>query len=61
VVEPNRDSTQSKEDGHPVANDHCPGMIDLEPLTAMQFDREYAEWLARVQRLEFLIKVVGCH
>jgi hypothetical protein len=61
MVEYDRHPARPEEDRHPVAEDQRPWMVDLEPRTAPQHDREGAERRALLERSEGLVEMIRSH
>src|SRR5207245_1182318 len=61
VIKPDRDAPRSNEHGNAVAVDRGARMIDLEALTAVQFNCEDAKRRSRQHRFQQLIKILRRH
>jgi hypothetical protein len=61
MVKKDRYPAWSEEDRHSVAENQCPGMINLEPSAASENDREWPERRALLKRGEGLVEMVLSH
>jgi hypothetical protein len=61
VVEDDRYAAGREEDGHAIADDQGPRVVNLKSPASVDFYREYAKRLSLSEFLKNVSKVVGCH
>jgi len=61
MVEPDRDAAGGEENGDAIADHGGAGMVDLETLAPLEFDREGLEGFAAHQGVEKLLEMISSH